>query len=239
MHRHGRIEAEPPDIYIKEGLDGPPRHGPRLETVSSLPPSRECRTEQSEFSAIARIAYFKPRFQSLECLWMKRYAPLLSSLAPDFEDLVPAGLLVIHDAKPAEFTNPASCVREDSEERSVPYAHGCCRIGRIEQSPAIVRRKGDGLSVTGDRRRRNELAVGRVRAGESVDLQIAEERTKDRDLPDDRHIREAAFMEVITPRGDLVRANRRKLLDLLRRNSGESHKLSEFAGVGSPRLDRR
>ncbi len=191
------------------------------------------------FAAFAYVGGVQPDFQSLESLGVKRHSPLFPAFPPDFQNLVPARFLVIHDAKPAELADPAPGVREDSEERPVPYAHGCCRIGRIEQAPAIARGKGDGLSVTGNCWRRNELAVGRVRAGESVDLQIAEERTKDGDLPDDRHIRQAPFMEVIAPRGDLVRTNRRKLLDLLRRNSGEAHKLSEFAGVGGPCLHRR
>ncbi len=64
VHRHRRIEPDPPHIYIKEGLDGATRQRPRLESVPPFSPSGHLRTEQGEFFGVAANDS-KPLFQSL------------------------------------------------------------------------------------------------------------------------------------------------------------------------------
>ena len=118
------------------------------------------------------------------------------------------------------------------EESHARYAPGTeFRIARISMvantgtyldTPAHRYRDGWGL---------DEVAMGGIRAGISVDLQITEERAQHGDLPHDGSIRESSLSQLIAPRGDLVRADCSEPVHLLQRYVNEVEKLPEFASV--------
>src|SRR5438046_2063174 len=140
--------SEPPHKYIKEGLDGAPRHGPRLEPVPPTAASGFLRTEQGKFAAVAVAGDGKPFLQPLHGLWVQWRAPLLPAFSPDLQNLVPAGLLVIHHAQPRQFSDTATRVREHREKRTIPDADRRRGVGRVDQPAAIFRRQPDRFSVT-------------------------------------------------------------------------------------------
>ena len=175
MDRHRRIELKFAGILFHEGLDCTFREGSDLESVSALSPSGRCRAEHRPVRIITKASLVEPREDALDGFGMQRNTTLLPALAEEFEYLVPTTLLEVTHAQSSEFSDTTGGIGEDAEDRSVTKASRSIEIRSFEQASAVLGGEADSFSIARHARSLNEAAVGGVRPGVTVGLQIREE----------------------------------------------------------------